>query len=126
MKGISNKANVFLLQTILIVLITLTPFTITFATEAEMHATLVRIVQQLQSIKPLISLAESQQPANPRTKVHFNRFKDSNGHWHNGLRQDIDAIQKALEEIVNKESIEPRVYQPINDDFINGQNAGKD
>jgi len=88
------------------------------ACDAQMKETLVRIINQLQNIKPLISKAQREQSENPRIKVHFDRFKGVDGKWHNGLRQDIDSIQQALIRIVNQESVEPRNFNPINDDFI--------
>ena len=88
------------------------------ANDAQMKETLVRIINQLQNIKPLISKAQREQSSNPRIKVHFDRFKGADGKWHNGLRQDIDSIQQALIRIVNQESVEPRNFKPIGDDFV--------
>lgn len=88
------------------------------ADEAQMKETLVRIINQLESIKPLISRAKNEQPVNPRIKIHFERFIGADGKIHNGLREDIDAIQKALIQVVNQESIEPRNFAPISDDYI--------
>jgi RAQPRD family integrative conjugative element protein len=89
-----------------------------WADDAQMKETLVRIINQLQSIKPFIAKAKREEPINPRIKMHFERFIGADGKAHNGLREDVDAIQDALIAIVNKESIEPRSFTPINDDFI--------
>ena len=88
------------------------------ASDEQAKETLVRIIQQLHNIKPLISKAQREQSPNLRIKVHFDRFKGADGRWHNGLRQDVDSIQQALVRIVNQESIEPRNFEPIGDDFI--------
>lgn len=90
------------------------------ANEEQMKETLVRIIDQLESLKPLIAEAAREQPSNPRVKVNFDRFKGADGKWHNGLRQDINNIQNALIQVVNKEGVEPRNVSPINDDFISG------
>lgn len=88
------------------------------ASDAQMKETLVRIINQLQSIKPLISQAKREQSANPRIKVHFDRFKGADGKYHNGLWQDVDEMQQALILIVNQESIEPKTFQAMSDDYV--------
>ncbi len=88
------------------------------ANDAQMRETLVRIINQLQQIKPLIAQGKRQQSVNPRIKVHFDRFKGPDGQWHNGLQQDINNIQQSLIQIVNQESVEPRTFQSVDDDFI--------
>jgi RAQPRD family integrative conjugative element protein len=92
-----------------------------FADDAQMKESLVKIIHQLEAIKPLLNEAERAQPFNTRIKIHFGSWIDANGTRHLGLRQDILTIQKALLHAVNQESIEPRVYQSIKNDFIGGQ-----
>ena len=89
-----------------------------YADSEQMNETLVRIIHQLQAIKPLIAKAEEEQPQNPRVNVHFDRFQDADGKWHNGLRQDVDDIEQSLKQIVNQAGIEPRRYSSMKDDFI--------
>lgn len=91
--------------------------TVAFATDAQMKDTLVKIVNQLQAIKPLINQAQQEQSQNPRIKIHFDTWKDAKGKKHNGLRQDIEQIQQALITAVNGESVEPRSFAPIGNDF---------
>lgn len=88
------------------------------ADNEQMNEVLVKIIRQLQAVKPLINEAENAQEKNPRIKVHFDSWIDTSGNKHNGLRQDIEAIQTALVHIVNSETIEPRVYKPIQGDFV--------
>lgn len=88
------------------------------SSEAIMKETIVKIINQLQNIKPLIEKAAKEQPKNPRVKIHFKRFKDGNGESHNGLKEDINSIQSALIEFLNKQSVEPRHYSAIDNDFI--------
>lgn len=96
-----------------------------FATDAQMKETLVRIIEQLETIKPLITRAEKEQPHHPRIKVNFDRFKGEDGKYHNGVRQDIEIIQRSLVRIVNQETVEPRVEEPVADDFIDELSHGK-
>jgi RAQPRD family integrative conjugative element protein len=91
---------------------------LSYADNAQMNEALVGIIRQLQAIKPLINRAKNAQTKNPRIKVHFDSWIDGDGKKHNGLRQDIEAIQTALVNIVNGEKIEPRVYKTIQGDFI--------
>ena len=116
-KNIKNRLTKLFIK-IVVISSSILFITIAQANDAQMKETLIRIINQLQSIKPLITQAKQQQPDNPRIKVHFDRFIGADGKWQNGLRQDIDVIQQALINIVNQESIEPRSYQPINNDFI--------
>jgi len=89
-----------------------------FATESQMKDTLVKIINQLQAAKLLINQAQNEQPTNPRIEIHFDSWVDANKQKHNGLRQDIEAIQQALMQAVNQQTIEPRTYAPITDDYI--------
>lgn len=89
-----------------------------FADTAQMKTTLVKIVNQLEAIKPLINQAKSEQSANPRVKVHFDSWIDTDGKKHNGLRQDIENIQAALISAINAQNADPREYQPIKGDFV--------
>ena len=101
-------------------LLTVTPL---MADQAQMKATLVKIVNQLEAIKPLISQAKAEQSANPRIKIHFDRWVDANGITHPGLRQDIEGIQAALIQAINARNNGPRIYKPITGDFT-GQQHG--
>ena len=111
--------NIFI-KTILITFTAILLFSVNvscFATEAQMKSTLVQIINQLQALKPLINQAQAEQPKNPRIKIHFDSWRDAQGKKHNGLRQDIEQIQQALITTINKQSIEPRSYTPIANDF---------
>lgn len=89
-----------------------------YADQAQMDATLVKMINQLEAMKPLIRQAKQEQPANPRYRIHFDRWQDLHGQWHNGLRQDIESIQHALIAAVNRPAIAPRTYTPIKGDFV--------
>ena len=89
-----------------------------WATDDQMKETLVKIIEELQTIQPLIDQAASEQPTNPRVMMHFDNWVDSSGTQHLGLKADLAAIQQALVTAVNRETIEPRVFAPLSDDFV--------
>ena len=101
-----------------IALVLLLSINLCYASESQMKDTLVEIINQLQAAKLLINQAQNEQPANPRVKIHFDAWVDANKQKHQGLRQDIEAIQQALMQAVNQQTIEPRSYAPVTDDFI--------
>lgn len=84
------------------------------------RSAIVAIINQLQSVKPLITQAEDAAPKNARITLHFESWKDQYGKAHNGVRNDIDAIQSALIQALNNTAIEPRPIQPLKADFIGG------
>lgn len=93
------------------------------ADDAQMRITLVKMVNQLEAMKPLITQAAREQDANARVRIHFDSWTDANGVKHNGLRQDIDAIQQALIHSINRQAVSPRVFTPIKNDFVAGQHV---
>ena len=88
------------------------------ADQAQLNTTLVQLIQQLETLKPLITQAEREQPANPRWRIHFRAWRDATGKTHAGLRDDVNTIQHALIETVNHQAREPRVVAPITGDFV--------
>ena len=89
-----------------------------WATDDQMKETLVKIIEELQAIQPLIDQAAAEQPTNPRVMMHFDNWVDSSGVQHLGLKADLAAIQQALVTAVNRETIEPRVFAPLSHDFV--------
>lgn len=107
-----------MIQTFILSIILLSFSSTVFADDAQMKESLTEMIEQLQALKPLISQAEKAQPENPSISIHFDSWVDSKGIHHNGLRQDIDLIQKGLIDAVNRQAIEPRRYDPITNDFL--------
>ena len=101
-------------------MLTITIFMIStaYAGTPEMKLTLVKIVNQLQALKPLINQAKNEQTANPRYKVHFNSWVGSDGIKHSGLKNDIEEIQKALVAAIQNSDSSPREYGPIKGDYV--------
>lgn len=106
---------------LLIALLTVAFSSSSLADNEQMKATLVKISNQLEAIKPLIDEAQQEQSSNPQVKVHFNTWVDANGVSHSGLKQDVEAMQSALIEAINRTSVDPRTITPINNDFINSK-----
>ena len=88
------------------------------ADDAQMKETMVKIINQLEMIKPLIDLAEQPQSKGKRVSFHFEDWVDANGVKHNGLRGDIELIEAGVVTGVNRQAIEPRQYAPINGDYL--------
>lgn len=83
-----------------------------------MDQTMVRMINQLDALFPLIDQASRQQDTTARVQFHFDRWVDANGKKHDGLRQSILEIRKALVSEINHTSLTPRKIEPINDDFV--------
>lgn len=98
-------------------------FGVLYANTDQMKITLVKIINQLQAIKPLINQAKTQQDVHPREKINFDVWQDNAGKTHNGLRQDIEAIQHSLIMSINQKNTEPRIYKPIKGDFTRHSNV---
>ena len=91
-----------------------------FADQAQMNETLVRLVNQLDALLPLVDEAEREQPQNERFTFHFSSFEGSDGKTHNGLREDIMSMKEALIVQINQPTIDPETVAPLNNDFIGG------
>ena len=93
---------------------------ISHADTEQMNETLLRIVNQLDAILPLIDEAERQQPQNERFMFHFSEFEGSDGKIHQGLREDVMSMKEALIQQMNAPSVDPDTVSPISNDFIGG------
>lgn len=91
---------------------------IALASNAQMNETLVEIIDALEQLKILVNKAEHEQDKNPRFKVHFTKFEDRFGTLHNGLREDLNEIQKSLIDIVQQKAVAPRNIKPLENDFV--------
>ena len=67
---------------------------------------LARIAHEIETIQPLINQAESQ--ANPDSRI---RFK------YDWLRQDLDRIQRGIQEHIDTPRAEPRTFLPLRGDY---------
>jgi RAQPRD family integrative conjugative element protein len=93
-----------------------------FCDEEQMKISLVKIVNQLEAIKPLITQAEGEQSQNPTMMIHFEDWTDSEG-LHHGLRTDLNEMQQGLLEAINQESNDPRTLPSLQGDFVRGRHV---
>lgn len=89
----------------------------TYADEARFNETLVRIINQINAIQPLLDEAKHDVDPNQRLQFHVEAFEGSDGKKHPGLRDDLLAIRGALIEVINHPVIAPRVIEPLALDF---------
>jgi len=89
-----------------------------FANDAALNQTLVRIINQISAIMPLLDEAQTEIKPNTRIQLHIESFEGSDGNIHAGLRTDLLSIRNALIEYINKPAIEPKTIKPLALDFI--------
>ena len=90
------------------------------ADQAQMNQTLVQVVQQLQQLKPLLAEAAQQEPESMKASVHLTAFVGPDGQVQNGVMEDLNALQSGIEQIINQQQIDPRMYTPISGDYLGG------
>ncbi|MGQ3887842.1 hypothetical protein ACQUW5_02275 [Legionella sp. CNM-1927-20] len=101
-----------------LLLFTLSLSTCLYASETELNQILVRVINQINAIMPLLDEAKNEIEPNTRVRLHIDSFKSSDGSLHLGLRQDLLAIRSALIDYINKPAIEPKTIKPLALDFI--------
>ncbi len=86
-----------------------------------LNTTLVGIINQLDAILPLIEQGKAEQarllPLPKR--FEFERYKTVDGVIHDGLKQDILAIRKALVNTINQTPLVPGYVKPLARDYTN-------
>lgn len=90
----------------------------TFASEEALNQTLVRIINQINAIMPLLEEAQNEIEPNTRIQLHIEAFESADGKIHPGLRNDLFSIRNALIEYINKPAIAPKTIKPLALDFI--------
>lgn len=109
-----------ILKTSLIVILSTSLFTQTYADQSQMNQTLVQVVEQLQQLKPLIAQAAAEEPVDMQSSVHFTSFTGPYGQTKTGVIDDLNALQSGIEQIINQQQIDPRIYTPISGDYLGG------
>ena len=89
-----------------------------FANNANINETLVRIINQINAIMPLLDEAETELNPNARIQLHLKSFTDNEGHQHAGVREDLLMIRNGLIDYINQPVIAPRKIKPLNNDFV--------
>lgn len=101
----------------LIVMLSLSCFT-AYASEEALNQTLVRVINQINAIMPLLDEAKTEIEPNTRIQLHIESFEGSDGKTHFGLRNDLLVIRNALIDYINTPAIEPKIIKPLALDFI--------
>lgn len=97
----------------------------TYADTEQENVYLTQILNALHAIQPLILASEKQQPQNTRIVFHYTKFQDTQGEWHNGLLEDVKAIQSGIKEQLSSVSVEPRNITPLNGDYLDDSDRRK-
>ena len=88
------------------------------ASEEALNQTLVRVINQINAILPLLDEAQDEIEPNTRIQLHIESFSGPDEIIHAGLRTDLLAIRNALIDYINKPAIEPKTIKPLTLDFI--------
>lgn len=92
-----------------------------YASEEALHQTLVRVINQLNAIVPLLDEAQTELEPNARIQLHIDAFEGADGQTHAGLRNDLLSIREALIDYINKPAVAPKTIKPLALDFIGQQ-----
>jgi len=79
---------------------------------------LTQMINQLDSLKPLIVAASKEQSSQARIRFHYTSYNDIDGKPHNGLLDDINEIEKGIQEKLNDNLNEPHSFQAIKGDYL--------
>lgn len=90
----------------------------TNASDSNLNETLVRIINQINAIKPLLDEAQAEISPNARVQLHIDGFKDREGNYHPGLRDDLLSIRNGLIDYINQPVIAPRKVKPLAGYFV--------
>ena len=88
------------------------------AQNVELNETLVRIINQLNVITPLLDEAKSQTKSHVKVQIHIDDFKDNLGRNHLGLKSELQAIRAQLIAFINDPNQSPNTVKPLKHDFV--------
>ncbi|MBA2710129.1 MAG: hypothetical protein H0U57_06020 [Tatlockia sp.] len=88
------------------------------AEEVALNSTLVRVINQINAVFPLLDEAKDEVLPTSRIKLHIDSFEGQDGLSHPGVRDDLLAIRNALIAYINKPAIEPKTVKPLALDFV--------
>jgi hypothetical protein len=89
-----------------------------YASDEALNQTLVRVINQINAIMPLLDEAKKEVEPNARITLHIDAFEGADGKQHEGVRDDLLSIRNALIDYINKPVIAPKTIQPLALDFI--------
>jgi hypothetical protein len=102
---------------LIVIIAGLVSFTANASPEA-LNQTLVRVINQINGIMPLLDEAQTAIEPNARIQLHIHSFEGADSKTHPGLRDDLLVIRNALIDYINQPAIEPKTIQPLSLDFI--------
>ncbi|HAU0843143.1 TPA: hypothetical protein RJX18_000204 [Legionella pneumophila] len=89
-----------------------------WANNPDLNETLVRVINQINAIMPLLDEAQTQLTPNPRIQLQIEGFEDAQGQHHAGVREDLLNIRNGLIDYINQPIIAPRKIKPLEMDFV--------
>lgn len=89
-----------------------------WANNPDLNETLVRIINQINAIMPLLDEAQTQISPNSRIQLQIEGFEDTQGQHHAGLREDFLNIRNGLIDYLNHPVIAPRKIKALEMDFV--------
>ena len=92
--------------------------TLSVAQNAALNETLVRLINQINAMLPLLDEAKDELEPNARITLHVDGFIGADGQQHPGVREDLIAIRNGLIEFINQPSIAPKTIKPLALDFV--------
>ncbi|MCD6047009.1 MAG: hypothetical protein K0S08_656 [Gammaproteobacteria bacterium] len=87
-------------------------------TRNDEKAYLIQIINQLDALQPLILAAQQAQLTDKRVTFHYTHYQDNQGQTHNGLLEDTQSIKAGVIQYLNQPTVEPRVVQPLQGDYL--------
>lgn len=88
------------------------------ASTAQMNQTMVRMINQIDALFPLVAQASKEQDKTARVQFHFNEWTDANGDKHAGLKENLLEIRAALVNQINQSNLTPKQIAPMNGDYV--------
>ena len=85
----------------------------------------LKIRNQLNAIKPLIISAAKAQPKTNRIQFHYTSYFDMSEKRHNGLLEDINAIEDGINVKLKQMPREPNIFLPIKGDYLDHDHLSK-
>ncbi|HAT8742773.1 TPA: RAQPRD family integrative conjugative element protein [Legionella pneumophila] len=89
-----------------------------WANNPDLNETLVRIINQINAIMPLLDEAQTQLTPNTRIQLQIEGFEDAQGQHHAGVREDLLNIRNGLIDYINQPIIAPRKIKPLEMDLV--------
>jgi len=101
----------------LLILVTLASLS-AHASDEALNQTLVRVINQINAVMPLLDEAKSEVEPNARITLNIDTFEGADGKSHPGLRDDLLSIRNSLIDYINKPVVAPKTIKPLALDFV--------